>query len=1056
MANTKVTTNVIADDAITAAKIADDAVGSDQIADDAVTAAKLANSINTDISAKLPLAGGTMTGNLLFADSVRARFGADNDLQIFHDTSNSYIENTGTGDLILQDSGGDVRIKGKSNEDSIVANNDGSVELYYDNAKKFETTSAGVTVAGTLGVDGLITGTTATASGSTNTTALASTAFVQQEITTLIGGAPSTLNDLNELAAAINDDANYNSTLTTALATKVPLAGGTMTGELINTSTAGLTANSTSHAYVTINSTSAATASWLHHKQGGTSRWLVGVEGSETRWQLYSSGTKFAVDTSGNVNATGNLVAAKLTSSDGVLELDDNGSHNGVINAPASLRINIDSDGNGSSEWFGVGNNQTAINDSNMLFRINEDGKVGIGTTSPASNLHVYGATVSYLTIESGNGGYNPMIRSKNADRTWDFGTFGDLSDYFSIRDTTAGGTAWRLTIDTSGKVGIGTTSPDGPLHVMSASAGSVSAHASADELVVEGSGNAGINILSANNGEGGIYFGDDGDNDIGRIRYDHTNNSLDFFANAAERMTIINNGNVGINDTDPEFPLTIGITSSTTQQVGLEVTQATSGNDGRIRFKNTADSTYVRMGMESNGTFFVEPYTGSQYLKVLKITNQGAMQLQGNESRFYRGSNDVGTGHEMYWTGSNYAGSMIDYAMIKNSIVSRTNGAESADLIFKVKNAGSFIQPMTIKYGGNVGIGTTAPGALLNIQDATGPTFRLTRTAGVTAGQLGAIDFGNADVDTQLASIMAYQDGSTSNSRLMFFTEPDSGALLERMRITSLGDMVWFDDDGSTEGMRWDASSNRLGIGSSNPANRFQVKGPDAHLRIQIEATAANSTSGIYFLSNNGAGATLRDDRANSKFQFLGGTLWEFDNSITMTSGLLTAKRSGNTPMVVDRLADGGKLIDFFRDGSSAGYIQEAGGVVSLVGFSGAHESSGISADSIQGTVVSTVDELDGPNHAKIKISSDVGDARVYGVISNVSESGKIVVAAVGIGSVLVTGACAGGDLLESNGDGTAKVQSDDIIRSKTIGKVTMGDSDTSATLVSCVLYCG
>ena len=54
------------------------------------------------------------------------------------------------------------------------------------------------------------------------------------------------------------------------------------------------------------------------------------------------------------------------------------------------------------------------------------------------------------------------------------------------------------------------------------------------------------------------------------------------------------------------------------------------------------------------------------------------------------------------------------------------------------------------------------------------------------------------------------------------------------------------------------------------------------------------------------------------------------------------------------------------------------------------------------------------------------------------------------------VTGACAKGDLLESNGDGTAKVQSDDIIRSKTIGKVTIGNSDTKVKLVSCVLYCG
>ena len=62
---------------------------------------------------------------------------------------------------------------------------------------------------------------------------IATETYVGNQITTLIGGAPSTLNDLNELAAAINDDANYNTTLTTALATKLPLAGGTLTGALI-------------------------------------------------------------------------------------------------------------------------------------------------------------------------------------------------------------------------------------------------------------------------------------------------------------------------------------------------------------------------------------------------------------------------------------------------------------------------------------------------------------------------------------------------------------------------------------------------------------------------------------------------------------------------------------------------------------------------------------------------------------------------------------------------------------------------------------------------------
>ena len=94
--------------------------------------------------------------------------------------------------------------------------------------------------------------------------------------------------------------------------------------------------------------------------------------------------------------------------------------------------------------------------------------------------------------------------------------------------------------------------------------------------------------------------------------------------------------------------------------------------------------------------------------------------------------------------------------------------------------------------------------------------------------------------------------------------------------------------------------------------------------------------------------------------------------------------------------------------------------------------------------------------DHAKVKVSDSVGDARVYGVVDDFDENDKLFVVSVGIASVKVTGSCSGGDLLESNGDGTAKVQSDDIVRSKTIGKVTIGNSNTGVKLVSCVMYCG
>ena len=81
--------------------------------------------------------------------------------------------------------------------------------------------------------DGVITPdqiTLTTASTGTNTTAPATTAFVQQEISALVDSSPDALNTLNELAAALGDDANFSTTVTNSIATKAPLASPTLTG----------------------------------------------------------------------------------------------------------------------------------------------------------------------------------------------------------------------------------------------------------------------------------------------------------------------------------------------------------------------------------------------------------------------------------------------------------------------------------------------------------------------------------------------------------------------------------------------------------------------------------------------------------------------------------------------------------------------------------------------------------------------------------------------------------------------------------------------------------
>ena len=78
--------------------------------------------------------------------------------------------------------------------------------------------------------------------------------------------------------------------------------------------------------------------------------------------------------------------------------------------------------------------------------------------------------------------------------------------------------------------------------------------------------------------------------------------------------------------------------------------------------------------------------------------------------------------------------------------------------------------------------------------------------------------------------------------------------------------------------------------------------------------------------------------------------------------------------------------------------------------------------------------------------------------IIKNILKSGDTdaTINALGAGLIRVTGACEGGDLLESKGDGTAKVQDDDIIRSKTIAKVTVGNSGSGVNLIPCVFCCG
>ena len=85
--------------------------------------------------------------DVTFVDNAKALFGTSGDLEIYHDGSNSYIADVGTGDLTLRASN-DLRLQAASTEAYLTCNENGSVEVYYNNSLKFETTTSGVSITG--------------------------------------------------------------------------------------------------------------------------------------------------------------------------------------------------------------------------------------------------------------------------------------------------------------------------------------------------------------------------------------------------------------------------------------------------------------------------------------------------------------------------------------------------------------------------------------------------------------------------------------------------------------------------------------------------------------------------------------------------------------------------------------------------------------------------------------------------------------------------------------------------------------------------------------------
>ena len=227
--------------------------------------------------------------------------------------------------------------------------------------------------------------------------------------------------------------------------------------------------------------------------------------------------------------------------------IDDTGTGNLVLRAASSLVI----------EKYGGDTMANFSNDGAVTLYYDNAAKIATTTTGVdvTGTLVSDGLTVDNISIDGGEIDSNTDIiidaagditldadggdfRFKDAGTT--IATYSNVSgDWYitaNVQDkdivfqgNDGGSTVQALRLDMSdagtaifnNKVGIGESSPLGKLHIKSADSGA-GADGGADELVIEGSGNSGLSILSGASNFGNILFSDSGDAAAGRIRYEH------------------------------------------------------------------------------------------------------------------------------------------------------------------------------------------------------------------------------------------------------------------------------------------------------------------------------------------------------------------------------------------------------------------------------------------------------------------------------------------------------------------------------------------------------
>ena len=491
----------------------------------AVTLSTTAADVTGDatINGNLTVNGTTITVDSAAAQEIRLgdndkmTFGdaTGGDLQIYHDGSASYVRDTGTGGLRLQ-AASDIRFVGNNTgENMLIATENSSVDLYYDNAKKLATTSTGVDITGTLTSDGL------TVQGDTYLNTAESPV-----VTNVDTWAAQTT---NALRIGVSSNADYNSVAGYGGIQFTESGWGSTVASIGVGSWSG---DGTEQGY--------AQDIVFHMKQSGASNDFDKVMritrgGDISFYEDTGTTPKFFWDASAESLGIGTSspstlmhISGSSSSVDGIHYIVENTRSAG---GPAGIVMKSN-----HGDWKMI-NSQTVADALEFIdgsagatrMLIDSSGRVGIGTSSPTRKLEVVdNGDILQLTGIAGNA----FVRFTDNDASSDFSIGADDGSgagagAFMVYDRN--NSAYRMIINSSGNVGIGTVSPTEKLEV---SGGNIQVDSFSRKIGFKVSGNSNAGYLIPYDGSGNT-----------QLVNERSSGNLIFKSANTERMRILSNG---------------------------------------------------------------------------------------------------------------------------------------------------------------------------------------------------------------------------------------------------------------------------------------------------------------------------------------------------------------------------------------------------------------------------------------------------------------------------------------------------------------------------------